>query len=441
MNGGRGARLRRFVLLPACVIVACGTGVAHAEGRFGDSTWVAPGASFDAKPSDARVAAPDHERGWETALRAPFRMVFVPMRAVAMAAEAVADVAGSRFDPDTSRPRTSGVSIQPRISFDGLDDIGAGPAVTWIGFPTSTARLQLAGTWSPVDHRRVRLTVASAPRRPLGVRVRADYDSKPNRRHFGIGNDTPETDRSYYLLERASADGALLVGASPLRQLRIVGGYSAMSPRRGYHGRPLLEDVSPPGSVPFEHRATRELLAGVSGDLAALDEGRDPSRGVHGRAEFQRASGLRSRDPDYDQWWLEGRGYVPVFAKRRVIVVRGVLSGVEPRGDTSILPFYRLAVSDGASRFAGYHTERFRDRRLALARIEYRWVIVRRLNALALYERSAVAPRMESFTFRDAHEAWGGGLRLALNEQSTLRFELARSVEGNQAALVVGGDF
>jgi outer membrane protein assembly factor BamA len=153
-------------------------------------------------------------------------------------------------------------------------------------------------------------------------------------------------------------------------------------------------------------------------------------------------AGLRSGDPDYYQWRVEGRAYLPVFAKRRVIAVRGVYAGVDPTGSgTTILPFYRLAQSEGASRFAGFASERFRDRQLALARIEYRWAILYRMSAVALYEVGAVAPRAGSFGLGTMHKSYGGGLRLGLSERSTLRFELAKSVEGIDAVFSLGGDF
>jgi outer membrane protein assembly factor BamA len=357
--------------------------------------------------------------------------------------EAGAGYIGPRyFEPKAKRPPRPGLSLAPYISPDAANDIGVGPAITWMGFPTTDARLHLAASWSAIDRRRVRFSEVIGDRRPVGFHLRADYDYKPNRRYYGIGNNTPETDLSYFLLETTNAEAALLVGASPSRQLRFVGGYSRMSPRRGYKGRPLLEDVFAPAGVPYEHRATQEFLYGVVGNFAALDDGRDPSRGVHGRVEARRATGVRSGDPDYDQWRAEARAYVPVFAKRRVIAVRGVYSGVEPRGSaTTTMPFYRLPQSEGTSHFAGYISERFRDRQLMLARIEYRWGILYRLSVLGLYEIGEVAPRIGAFRLSDTHASYGGGLRLGLSDEATLRFELANSVEGLHAVFVLGSDF
>ena len=215
-----------------------------------------------------------------------------------------------------------------------------------------------------------------------------------------------------------------------------------MSPRSGYNGSPLLADVFAPGSVPFERQATRELWYGVAADLASLDDARDPSRGVHGRVDARRVSGLGASDPDFDEWRFEARAYLPVFAKRRVIAVRAVYAGVEPRGATTTsLPFYRLAQSKGTMRFAGYYSERFRDRQLLLGRIEYRWEVLYRLSAVALYELGEVAPRAGAFSLRHAHQSRGGGLRLGLSDVSVVRLEFAASREGLRSVLSLDGDF
>jgi hypothetical protein len=417
-----------------------GTCVAHAGPRFGDSTWVAPIGAFksDSASDGPRVAPPSRERLWETALRTPFRIVFFPLRLMANGIEAAAGYLGPRFfEPKAKSPPKPGLSVGPEVIFGDIDGFSIGAAISWVGFPTDDARLRLGGTLSRQDRRRVRFRGAIADRRPVSLRLRADYDYKPNRVYYGIGNDTPESDRSFYRLESSNAEVTLLLGASPLRQLRIVSGYSGMSPGRGYFGSPQLEDVF---AAPYERRTTKELVYGVTADFAELDDERDPSRGAHARLDLRRATGLRPVDPDYYQWRVEGRAYVPVFAKHRVLAVRGVYAGIEPTG-ASILPFYRLARSGGVDHFAGFTNERFRDRQLMFTRIEYRWAILPRVSALALYELSEVAPQAGSFRLADAHTAYGGGLRLGVSDVRTLRVELAKSVEGLNVVLSLGSDF
>ncbi len=438
-------RDRAFVIALTLFICgsACAARGASAEPHFGDSTWVAPDAPPEAPAATgARVAPPDHARVWETVLRMPFRIVFLPLRLMTRGIEALADQYGDRIhDRNASHaPPRPGISFGPAFELGGVSDVGIGPAIKWVGFPVTDSKLTLGGTWSTIDRRRARLTEVIHDRRPVAFRLGATYDFKPNRHFFGIGNETPKSDLSYYLLESTNAKAALLLGRSRLRQLRLVGGFSSMGPRRGYRSKPLLETVFPTG-VPFEHVATKELLYGVSGDFAALDDTRDPSLGIHARVELTHAAGLRARDPDYNQWLFEGRAYVPVFAKRRVIALRGVYTGVDPTGSTTTLPYYRLANSDGPFRFAGYPGERFRDRQLVLGHVEYRWTIVQRVSALALYELGAVAPGPSAFALSTMHHSYGGGLRLGMSEGSAARLEIGKSDEGLEVNLQLGSDF
>ena len=412
---------------------------------FGDSNWVAPDASFDADSTadGPRVAPKDHEREWETVLRTPFRVVFFPLRLVARGVEAGVGHFGPRFlDPKPKKAPKLGPSLGVAVEVGTATDLRVGPAVTWLGVPTANTKLRASATWSLTDQRHIRFRESLISPRPVSLRIRADYDYKPTRRYYGIGNSSLKTNLSYYLLENTNVEAAVLLGSSPLKHVRLVGAFSSMGPRRGYNRSPLLDEVHATSTVPFANTATKEFLYGIGVDLAAIDEGRDPSRGIHGRADVRRATGIRSIDPDYSQWWVEGRAYVPVFAKHRVLAFRGVYTGVEPRGGaTTSMPFYRLPQSAGSSQFAGYNSSRFRDLQLALARVEYRWPILRRLNAIALFEMGEVAPDPGSFRLRATHNSYGGGLRLGLNEEDAFRLELAQSPEGLHVVFELGSDF
>jgi len=437
-------RSKSGCLAAGLAVLACSllghVGVSGAEPRFGDSTWVAPTAVPEGDPTadGPRVARPDHERVWEKALRTPFRIAFLPLRAVARGAEAGVGIIGDRvMTPKPKGPATKGLRVAPEIDVGSVTEVGGGPAITWAGFPYGDSKLRIAASWSTTDRRRARLTELIGDRKPVGFRIRADYDYRPDLRFYGIGNTTPSSDRSIFLLEKTTAEASLLFGSWSLRQLRLVGGYSSMAPFRGYGGTPRLEAIFPPGSLPFQVESTRELLYGVTGDFATLDNARDPAIGLHGRAEWRRASGVRGSDPDYNQWQLEGRAYAPVFAKRRVIALRGVYAGIDPIGTTTTIPFYRLVESDATLRFAGYPSHRFRDRQLLLGRVEYRWEVWRSVRAVGLYEVGEVAPEASAFTARALRWTYGGGFRYGLTDESALRLEVAKSAEGIQATLTM----
>jgi hypothetical protein len=390
-----------------------------------------------------RVAPRDHERAWETALRTPFRVVFYPVRLVGIGLEAAASYAGPRYFSPKAKPLPqSGVAVAPFVRIGAVNDVSLGAAATWVDFPIAASKLTIMGSWSTFDGRNARFSEVFGDQRPVGFRLGADYDYKPDRRYYGIGNNTSKADLSYFLLSTTNAEAAVLFGVSPRRQLRLVGGYSSMSPGSGYHGSPLLQNVFEISSVPYATQSTQELWYGLTSDFSRLDNTREPSHGIDGRLDLRRAVGIRSSDPDYYQWRAEVRAYVPVFARRRVIALRSVYSGVAPvSGTTTIMPFYRLPESRGSSHFAGYSSDRYRDQQLMLARIEYRWPLIHALDVLALYELGEVAPSAGSFTLRAAHISFGGGLRAGIGDETAFRFELANSDEGVHAYFGVGTEF
>lgn len=434
-------------LLLACIINGAVPRVARAEPRFGDSSWVAPAlpAGGDPTSNGPRVAPPDKERGWETALRTPFRVVLVPFRLIGRGLEAGVNHIGAKYLEPKPKSTTHGPRVGLRVDVSGatsgVDNVGIGPAISWDGFPTDDAHMEASAAFALNDRRRARFLGLLRDRQPLSFQLTADYDFKPDRSYYGIGNGTEEADRAYYRLESTRVEGALRLGASPLRRLQVLAGYSGMSPGVGKHASPLLGNVFPDGTVPFGGTATQYFISGVAGDFAVLDDAISPSLGVHGRAELKHAAGLRGADPDYNQWLLEGRAYLPVFAKRRVLAFRAAYAGVDPTEDGAVLPFYRLIQSEGQLRFLGYSTQRFRDRQLILAHVEYRWAISHQVSALAIYQLGAVAPEREVFSLRAAKTSWGGGLRMGMREGSALRFVVGKGDEGLSAQLALRSDF
>ena len=75
-----------------------------------------------------------------------------------------------------------------------------------------------------------------------------------------------------------------------------------------------------------------------------------------------------SSDLDYQGVRVEARGYLPVFARKRVIALRAGYASARPVANTAEIPFYRMPQSDGPYRFAGFEGRQFRDRHLAVGR-------------------------------------------------------------------------
>ena len=410
-QGGTILALALCVLPAACIVDS-----ARAEPRFGDSTWVAPSALIegDVEAAGPRVARPDHERRWETVLRAPFRLAFLPLRLLTRGIEAAGPTA-EEFH--TSKGR---IQVSPEW-------IGATVAVPAFLGPGS--KIGLTGAWSPRDSRKARIRAHAGDSVSfLGGGIDALYDYRPNRRFYGIGNFS-SSDPTYFLRRADLASAYLFAGRDPLRRVRASVGISDVGIGQGYNGSPRSVDVFNPTDVPFLTQGSQVWWLGVGGDFAALD-GAEPSEGVHLRPEVRRFRSSDGSELRFDDWRVEARGYLPVFSRRRVIAARLVYEGVDPRSGSAPVPFYRLAESSDANHFAGYPTGRFRDRRLAIGHAEYRWEIMRPVWAFGLAELGEVASTSSRLTLRAAHPSLGGGLRARISPGQVAEIEAARGHEG-----------
>lgn len=447
----RGTRERprsRFVApaLPALFALLCITIPARAQdSRFGDTTWVAPDASaFDGAPTaeGPRVAEPDVERGWEKALRGPFRVVFYPVRLLARGSQAMVTFGSQFMNYEPRLIPWLGVRASPVFGISGTSGPSAGVAIR--GRSGLGARATLIGSWSTKDTRKIQFRAGiTEPQVPAGVEVYGAYDYRPNRRFYGLGNETTPEGKTIYLRRENIGEGSVFVGKNPYRRIRGVVSISDVNVGPGYRDAPRAQDVYDPGQVPFLTEGSRVFSYGAGGDLALLDDLEQPSLGVHVRGETRRFDSIDRHDLHYVSWYAESRAYVPVFASRRVIALRYVYEGVDPRSGSDPIPFYRLPTSGDEARFAAFRSNRFLDRQLMLGHAEYRWIILPQYNIWAhvMGQLGSVAPEREAFTLRNAHRSIGGGLRARLGAATTARLEIAAGDEGTRIYLDLKGDF
>ncbi len=442
-------RFCTIAILAICPLFHAGPSRAQADPAFGDSGWVAP-PPYIAAEDDPTAPGPrvsdqgDSEPVGETILRAPFRLVFLPVRLLARGLEAGAGLVGeSVLPPNTYRPAPPRTfRIYPTLLYAGGGDPAVGLRAVWLIDPAHETQWSAAGSWSLRDARKAQLQFRRGTAEDgWGVRAVGNYNYRPFQPYFGIGNTSLPENRSIYLGEVGSVDLAARLG--PLRRSVVaLAGYEVTSARRGYNGKyPGVLEVFPPDAAPGIDDASQVLTYGLGGNLALVDDLRDPSSGLHLRAQARQVDSRAGGDFDFLQVNVEARGYIPVFSKRRVLAIRGVHQSVDPIKDDATIPFYRLPEAASGANFAAYRSHRFTDRYLALAHVEYRWLIMGRLWALGLAELAEVASSGDRLRIADVHESYGGGLRFAFADDAVARLQVATGAEGLRAALTLNGDF
>ena len=402
----------------------------QAEPRFGDSTWVAPSVPSDAlavspETMGPRVAKRDSERAWETVMRAPFRAAFFPIRLVARGIEDLGPLAEKVFPPGdlfrVARPK-KGLKVSPALF---------GATVTEGEFAGPGSKAKLSATYALNDSRKLKLKtyVGEHGTSPVGLALDAIYDRRPNRSFFGIGNGV-SNDKTHYMRRASIATLYAFTGHNHLRRLRVGVGISDMNAGPGYNGSPRAVDRFTETEVPYLTSPSALWSYGASAELGAMDDSLQPSLGFHFKPDVKRYTSTDGSDLAFDTWRLETRGYLPVFAKRRVLAAKLVYEGLDPRSGSGPIPFYRLPETVDSDIFPGYASGRFRDRRLALGQVEYRWEIETPIWAFLLGSMGEVAPSSGALTLRSAHPALGGGLRAKIGDFQAARFEAARGHDG-----------
>jgi len=154
-----------------------------------------------------------------------------------------------------------------------------------------------------------------------------------------------------------------------------------------------------------------EGFSTVEMDVSLVVDTRDAAGATSSGIYFEVFAGGVPPLREYGFWHhgLEATGYVNLYAKTRVLIARLTLEGVE--GPWARIPFSELPRMGGPHRLRGYPLDRFRDEKLALATLEYRYPVHQYVAGALHVDVGRVAKDYENlFRVRDWVVGVGGGL-------------------------------
>jgi outer membrane protein assembly factor BamA len=207
---------------------------------------------------------------------------------------------------------------------------------------------------------------------------------------------------------------SLQVGATALYNVRQFG-----AKQKG--DEPSIEQVYDTSTiVGFDRR-----VATLEADLNLVVDTRDVKGATSSGLYLDAFVGRVPQFGSYGFWHhgAELTAYIDLYRRTRVLVLRGVVEGVE--GDDQNVPFSELPRLGGASRLRGYPLDRFRDEKAVVGTLEYHYPIHQYVAGSLYLDVGKVAQRYGDFLNSDWKVGGGGGFIVRSRDKQLFTFDIA----------------
>ncbi len=286
----------------------------------------------------------------------------------------------------------------------------------------------------------VRFEADRAAGYPVWLDIRTRFESNPSLLFRGYGQpDRVSADAT----DVSPRDGEAFTRYGQRRFLHVLrGGYVAGRPTRefrpgvefvynnrqfGSKGRGTgrsIEEVYDTSAIPGFEETTDIARINAAFDIDFRNHRGRPSRGFL-------FSGIAGGAPPQDgfgfgQYAAEVVGFINIYKDTRILVLRAAIEGLH--GPDDKIPFSELALLGGAYRLRGYHLGRFRDKRSALATVEYRYPIHQFLSGHVFVDGGRVGRNYEDLfaaPVGDYHFGFGGGFTVRTLDRLIGKLDLA----------------
>jgi hypothetical protein len=289
------------------------------------------------------------------------------------------------------------------------------------------ARVVLEAGQSFRTYRMARIDV-SMPRlleERLEVGLQGIYNANPQEDFYGLGFDSPRSDRVNYRFRAPEVQGRLMVTPVPWLNGGIRLGWMGVDVGSGTDDRyPSVEtrfnDVTAPGLADQSDYRYTDVFA----TLDTRDQPGNARAGSYLGLLWRRHTDLDLDRFNFHQVDLDAQQFLPIFDKKRVVALRVQLL-TTTAGDDQEVPFYFRPTLGGSTSLRSVSDYRFRDRNVLAMNIEYRWEAFSGLDMALFSDFGAVAPRVSELEFADIRGAYGIGLRFNTYKAVFLRLDVA----------------
>jgi hypothetical protein len=380
-----------------------------------------------------------HAPTWQKVVDVPYEIIAFPFHLVGKGVEATInfseDIGATRFVRNVFQRRYFPPYTSVKLRAGGQDGFGATIGIAYPEMPGhgNTVRARLDA--STRGDRGASLGADFGTVKDGEVQFGVGYRLRPHVRFYGIGPDTREEDESIYLDEGAwgavSYERALGGGFST----KAAAHYTTIAARGTFRDdEPPLQEVFPGEPPTGFHERSEGVTSLVEVEHNDAPERTRPNRGGLRRGKVAYFAG--NDDVRFWTWRAEVQHFLPLWFTRRSLAVRGVVTKIEPQGD-SVVPFQRLMTNDDPDVMRGYKDLRFRDLGMAFMNVEYRWPIWSLdqstgmgIDLYAFTDVGQVFSDWNQVSTKNVTDSYGGGFRLGSRDGLKGRLEFAWSEEG-----------
>jgi hypothetical protein len=375
-----------------------------------------------ANAQTAQVPPPDSRVGEITerqAAKAQHLMPYVPSRVEGFL---------TTYEANLQKPTRIGANFGPMVSGAGMR-LGVG-FLTYTGDRT----VLTAGAAYSLKHYKsvtVRLASPGHLRGHLDLEFNTVWRDAPQMPFYGLGNETPRSNRTNFLLQETWGTAGVRVRPTPWRPFSVLAEaqYIDYENGRGRGRTPNSADFFTPLEVPGLDRDPTYLR--YTGEVA-LDTRTSPAysrKGTLLRTAYSVFSDQDDARFDFDRVDVEVTQLIPLLRGNWVVALHGETSSTLTDGDNQV-PFFLQPALGSGSTLRAYRSFRYRDRHSLYLSGEFRWTPNEALDFALFYDAGKVASRRKDLDLDGLHTDFGIGARFHGPAFTALRIEAAKGKEG-----------
>ncbi len=374
----------------------------------------------------------------------PARILLAPFRKLAPKTDRLLTLVETTNALERVRIILSNPYIRPL--FGSLGDgsgFGGGVALSTADRLTENARLFFS---THLTTRQYLETLAGIQTDPTGGKVfnlelTTRYRLRPQEYFFGLGPKSAFSQQTNYDLQERGV--GLTASLQPHKRVRVGLGvdYSSVRIFGGQDQEfPTTQQLFGSSRLPGLAEGAALLGAFAFAEFEGRDEPGHPRKGAYLSLVASSNDSVGRGDFGFVSYQADARGYIPLGSERRLLALRLLGLFNDPKGGSQI-PFFRLARLGNSQTLRGFDTNRFYGRHAVAANIEYRYELIRGIEAVLFTDLGQVYNRRSEFNKENFRATFGGGLQFVSQKNTLFRFLIGKSGEGVRLLFGFGPTF